>query len=87
MVSVKHVPLQGFFVLFLQFSTKKYNVINLIHTRGITKWSKSSIILSSTKLAISKWTPILGVEEASRLARRDRRAARSPEVKSWTWRR
>lgn len=24
MVSVKHVPLQGFFVLFLQFSTKKY---------------------------------------------------------------
>lgn len=42
------------------------------------------MILSSTKLAISKCIPILGVEEARRSAKRDRRAARSPKIKTWT---
>lgn len=35
-------------------------------------------MLSSTKLAISKWTPICGDEEDRTSARRERRASRSP---------
>lgn len=36
------------------------------------------MMLSSTKLAISKWTPICGVEEDRRSARRERSAFLSP---------
>lgn len=50
----------------------------------MTYCSRSSIILSSTKLAISKWTPRRGDAEDRRSARRERRASRSPGVKKGT---
>ena len=52
-------------------------VVQILHTLGTTRVSKSFIRPSSTKLAISKWMPVCVDEDDSMSASWERRASLS----------